>query len=50
MIRTVVKPKDQNLSIRLPEIEDETVTHLISETILAEDWLSPEEDVAWQDL
>lgn len=31
--------------------EDEpTMTHFASEKVLAEDWLSPEEDEAWADL
>ena len=72
MIRTVVKPKNQNISIKLPkefvgkqveviaftveeanqvkEIADKTLTHFASEKVLAKDWLTPEEDLAWQDL
>ena len=71
MIRTVVTPDKQDISIHLPEnyigkrveviafTTDETVatpgrkateTHLASEAILAKDWLSPEEDKAWEDL
>ncbi len=30
--------------------QDATMTHFASETILAKDWLSPEEDAAWADL
>ncbi len=33
-----------------PEEEDRIETHLVSEKILAKDWLSPEEDEAWKDL
>ena len=72
MIRTVVKLKDQNLSIKVPknfvgkqveviaftieeasnavEVVDKTLTHFASEKVLAKDWLSTEEDLAWQDL
>ncbi|HWZ13777.1 MAG TPA: hypothetical protein VNW95_00965 [Mucilaginibacter sp.] len=72
MIRTVVKPDKQNISIKLPKnfvgkqveviaftIEeadksiktlDKPLTHFASENILAKDWLTPEEDLAWQDL
>lgn len=69
MIRTVVKPQNTDLSIKLPDdfvgkqveviaftIEEtvrpanQTVTHLASEKVLAKDWLSAEEDKAWQDL
>ena len=72
MIRTVVKPENQNISIRLPKnivgkhveviafsieeadkataIADKPVTHIASEKVLAKDWLTPEEDLAWQDL
>ena len=72
MIRTLVKPDNQNISITLPEnfvgkqveviaftieeadkaseIVDVTLTHFASEKILAKDWLTPEEDLAWQDL
>ena len=30
--------------------QDATMTHFASEKILAQDWLSPEEDAAWADL
>ena len=72
MIRTVVKPDKQSISIKLPEnfvgkqgeviaftideadnkvpIIDKTITHLASEKVLSRDWLSTEEDLAWQDL
>ena len=72
MIRTVVKPNNQNISIKLPKefigkqveviaftIEeadmasntiDKTFTHFASEKVLAKDWLTPEEDLAWRDL
>lgn len=30
--------------------EEPTMTHFASEKTLAKDWLSPEEDEAWQDL
>jgi hypothetical protein len=29
---------------------DKPLTHFASEKVLANDWLSPEEDLAWQDL
>jgi hypothetical protein len=70
MIRTLLKPDSQNISIKLPKnfigkqveviaftIEEANdnpkgpiVTHLASEKILGKDWLTPEEDKAWQDL
>jgi len=69
MIRTIVKPENQNISIKLPkefvgkqveviaftvdeasEIVDKPLTHLASEKVLAKDWLTPEEDLAWQGL
>ena len=72
MIRTLVKPENQNISIKLPkgfvgkqveviafiiedadspkEIVDKPLTHFASEKVLAKDWLTPEEDLAWQDL
>ncbi len=71
MIRTVVKPDNQNISIKLPKnfvgkqveviaftIEEATnivdagkiLTHFASEKSLAKDWLTAEEDLAWQDL
>ncbi|MDN3581134.1 hypothetical protein [Mucilaginibacter flavus] len=72
MIRTVVKPDNQNISIKLPKnfvgkqveviaftieeasnivgVTDSVTTHFASEKVLAKDWLSPEEDLAWQDL
>jgi hypothetical protein len=33
-----------------PLSDDEPMTHFASQTVLAKDWLSPEEDKAWQDL
>ena len=71
MIRTIVIPDKQNISINLPkqfvgkkgeviafsieESEQENyaniiLTHLASEKSLAKDWLSNEEDIAWQNL
>ena len=72
MIRTVVTPKNQELSIQIPpnyvgkrveviaftidEAIDESIktdkilTHLASEKLLSKDWLTPEEDTAWQTL
>ena len=72
MIRTLVKPDKQNISIKLPknfigkqveviaftveeaekttETSDKVFTHFASEKSLAKDWLSPEEDLAWQNL
>lgn len=32
------------------EVNDPIMTHFASESLLAEDWLAPEEDEAWQDL
>lgn len=72
MIRTVVTPDQQNISIKLPpdyvgrQVEviaftiddaievpmtvEEPLTHYASEKVLAKDWLTKEEDKAWQDL
>ena len=72
MIRIIIKPDSQNISVKLPknligklveviafkiedadkasEIVDVTFTHFASEKVLAKDWLTPEEDLAWQDL
>lgn len=72
MIRTVVTPNNQDVSIHLPkdyigkkveviaftieETIDEPIkkyfplTYLASEKSLAKDWLTSEEDQAWQDL
>jgi hypothetical protein len=72
MIRTVVTPHRQNISIKLPEnfigkqveviaftindavetpvISDKLMTHFASEKVLEKDWLTPEEDIAWQSL
>ncbi len=71
MIRTIVIPDNQLISIQLPQhfigkkveviafsIEetevanntDKLLTHFASEQTLAKDWLSIEEDAAWQNL
>jgi uncharacterized protein involved in tellurium resistance len=72
MIRTIVKPSKQDISINLPEsfigkqveviaftVEeatsetvavDKVFTHFASENTLAKEWLTAEEDKAWQDL
>ncbi len=71
MVRTVVTPDAQNVSIKVPKdfigkrVEviaftidevgeavqlDKPLTHLASEKTLAKDWLSPEEDKAWEAL
>jgi len=33
-----------------PVSNDGPVTHFASQAVLAKDWISPEEDKAWQDL
>ncbi len=71
MIRTIVTPKNQQISIQLPSgfvgkrVEviaftidevmekvnaNKTEFHLASEKVLAKDWLSHEEDLAWKNL
>jgi hypothetical protein len=68
MIRTVITPQQQNITIDLPQeyigkkveviaftledIEpvDKPTTHLVSEKVLAKDWLTPEEDASWHNL
>jgi hypothetical protein len=71
MIRTVITPEQQKISITVPAdyigkqveviaftIEDtddipllkEPMIHYASEKVLAKDWLTEEEDKAWQDL
>lgn len=72
MIRTIITPHEQDISIQLPKeylgkrVEviaftfDETssvvespsvpMTHFASEKVLAKDWLTEQEDEAWQDL
>jgi hypothetical protein len=72
MIRTVVKPDNQNISIKVPQhfvgkqveviaftieettnettLKDTPITHFASENVLAKEWLTDEEDLAWQDL
>jgi hypothetical protein len=56
----IIKQLPYNEKIRLREVlkketkeemeNDNILTHLASEEILAKDWLSPEEDEAWKDL
>ena len=71
MVRTIIIPDQQNISINLPvdlvgkkveviafsieesvneQFVDKIQTHLASEKSLAKDWLSDEEDKAWQNL
>lgn len=69
MIRTVIKPENQNITISLPEnfigkqveviaftveeaeeITGKIITHFATEAVLTKDWLTPEEDIVWQDL
>ena len=72
MIRTVITPQQQNISIDLPEeyigkkveviaftIEeavdipfafDKPLTHLATEKALAKDWLTQQENAAWENL
>ena len=72
MVRTVITPNKQDISIHIPEsfigkqveviaftidaptkesyINDKPMTHFASEKTLAKEWLTPEEDTAWQDL
>jgi hypothetical protein len=72
MIRTVITPDQQNISIKVPKdfigkiveiiaftheetvessvSEDNIATHFVSEGVLAKDWLTSEEDMAWKSL
>ena len=72
MVRTLITPDKQNISIKVPKkyigkkveviafmidetleapaLKDKIETHFATETILAKDWLTPNEDIAWQDL
>ena len=47
---SVEKQKLLNFLLRHALEEDRTVTHFASEKSLSKDWLTPEEDKAWQDL
>lgn len=69
MIRTVITPENEKISIDLPHnyigkkveviaftieeathINDSPVTHFASEKVLGKEWLTKEEDEAWQSL
>ena len=72
MIRTVLTPDKQSISLTLPEnfigkkveiiaftVDDDTEANVLnepietyqaSEKVLAKDWLTSEEDLAWKDL
>jgi hypothetical protein len=69
MIRTVITPENEKISIDLPHnyvgkkveviaftIEetinnaDKPFSHFASERVLSKDWLTTEEDTAWQNL
>ncbi len=71
MIRTVLKPDNQDILIRIPKkfigkqveviaftideaeehvLDEKAFTTIASENVLAKDWLTIEEDKAWQDL
>lgn len=47
---SVEKQKLLNFLLRHALEEDKTATHFASEKSLSKDWLTPEEDKAWQDL
>jgi hypothetical protein len=72
MIRTLITPDQQNISIKVPKdfigkiveiiaftheeiveslvSEDNIASHFVSEGVLAKDWLTSEEDIAWKSL
>lgn len=52
LIRQLSLEEKQRLLFYLKEeqVDENTLTHFASEKVLAEDWLSPEEDAAWADL
>ena len=37
-------------AIQEPKSKDKTLTHFASEAVLAKEWLTLEEDLAWKDL
>jgi len=47
---TIVSYKDRVELVPLKQISKKISSALISEEVLAEDWLSKEEDEAWKDL
>ncbi|MEO6285265.1 MAG: hypothetical protein ABIN80_11025 [Dyadobacter sp.] len=72
MIRTLLVPDNQDVSIQLPQsfvgkqveviaftindtvheshAQDKPLTHYASQNVLSKDWLTSEEDEAWQNL
>lgn len=72
MIRTLLVPENQDVSIQLPQsfigkqveviaftinetiseshAQDKPLTHYAAQNVLAKDWLTSEEDEAWQNL
>jgi len=67
MIRTLITPRQQDISINLPKSfigkkveviaftldatpQESILIHLASQDALSKDWLTPEEDKAWENL
>jgi len=51
MIRTLVTPTQPGVFVKMPEdFVGKPLTYFASEKTLTKDWLTPEEDQAWQNL
>ena len=51
IISTSLSPEEIKKLIKLNELSQEKLeTAILSEKVLKDDWLSPEEDEAWKDL
>ena len=50
LLRTLARKIGDRVELYPPKYEDRILTHFASESVLAKDWLTPEEDEAWKDL
>jgi len=49
LLSTLARKLGDQVEVNPPN-EDRILTHFASQSVLAKDWLTPEEDEAWKDL
>jgi hypothetical protein len=50
LISALARKLGDHVEINPKEQDDRVLTHFASQSVLAKDWLTPEEDEAWKDL
>jgi hypothetical protein len=50
LLSALARKLGDRVEVNPPKNEDRILTHFASQSVLAKDWLTPEEDEFWKDL